>query len=273
MQVSDWAIKPPVLDDLIAFMWCKMKICPRNTSLGVMLKLYDSSAVTQSRDKLFACIPETDGSRRVKHRKAEETLRSMYELLQQIPSETSPVFAATNLNNLPVVDLKNIDGATLVHNQEQLKTKVGTLQAQIASIKTLLENTSPAGESSREQNLSCSNNSSTGGTYTRTYGSYAGVAGSRPNRQQSDGDRQTRRYRPSNNSQSQQRQANEGSSLISQAQSQGQFQRRRAAERTITERKTGSSLRAAANTAKSSIFVSRLNPVVSADDMRVSFRA
>ena len=201
--------KPPLLDDLIAFMWCKMQICPRDTLLGVMLKFYDLNSVTQSRDKLFAYIPETDGSRRVKHRKAEETLRSMYELLQQIPSETSPVFAATNLNNLPVVDLKNIDGATLVHNQEQLKTKVGSLQAQLASIKTLLENTSPAGESSREQNLSSSNNSSTGGTYTRTYGSYAGVARSSPNRQHSDIDRQTRRYRPSSNSQSQQRQANE----------------------------------------------------------------
>ena len=108
--------EPPLLDDLIAFLWCKMQICPRDTLLNVIREFYEPSVIVQSRDKLFAHIPEADGIRRVKHRKSKEILRSMHDLLQQVPSENPPVFAATNLNNLPAVDLKNVDGALLVHN-------------------------------------------------------------------------------------------------------------------------------------------------------------
>ena len=59
-----------------------------------------------ARDVLFSRTPE--GSiRRFKHRKPEDMLESIYEIMQNIPVEESMVLMAPDLNNLPCnVDLK-----------------------------------------------------------------------------------------------------------------------------------------------------------------------
>ena len=147
-----------------------MQLCPRDTLLNTIREFYSEKVIMQSRDKLFAHIPETDGARRVRHRKSDETLKSMYDLLQQVPVENPPIFAATNLNNLPAIDLKNIDGATLVHNQDQLKQKVESLQDHLTKIESLLAN----GSASVSRVVRASN--------TNTEPSYSAARPNMPNR-------------------------------------------------------------------------------------------
>ena len=62
----------------------------------------------------------------------------MYNILQGIPTEDPPVFVAINLNNIPCVDLKNVDGATLVCEHSRLKQKLSEVYEEQAAMKDQL---------------------------------------------------------------------------------------------------------------------------------------
>ena len=114
--------KFPIYDDLLACIWCKMKICPKDTLLGAMKNFYKLGSITASRDMLFERVPAPEGeARRVKHKKAEDILQDIYNIFQAIPAEDPPVFLALDLNNLPCIDVKNIDGCALVCQQNAMK--------------------------------------------------------------------------------------------------------------------------------------------------------
>ena len=51
-------------------------------------------------------------------------LVAMYGVMQEIPTENPPVFVALDLNNLPCLDLKNVDGASLICKQRQMKDEL-----------------------------------------------------------------------------------------------------------------------------------------------------
>ena len=102
--------KYPTFNDLLTFLWCKMKLCPRDTLLQVTKAFYKRDEVIAAKDVLYEKYHGADGNRRVKHRKTEDDLANMYNVLQETDTEDPPVFASLNLNNIPSVDLKNIDG-------------------------------------------------------------------------------------------------------------------------------------------------------------------
>ena len=77
----------------------------------------------KARDIAYEEFP-SDSERRVKHRKTEDALVAVYVILQNLPTEDPPVFAALNLNNIPYVELKNVDGAALMWQQGQLKDQL-----------------------------------------------------------------------------------------------------------------------------------------------------
>ena len=57
----------------------------------------------------------------MKHKKSDDDLVSMYNVLQEMETEDPPVFATMNLNITPYVDLKNVDGVSLMYKQSKLE--------------------------------------------------------------------------------------------------------------------------------------------------------
>ena len=112
-----------------------------------MKTFYNHADIVKSRDLLFARVPENENdSRRVKHRKTEEILRGMYDIMQAVPTENPPSFLALGLNNIPYIDLTNIDGTKLVAQQHTMKCNIANILAeqeemckQMSSIRQLLE--------------------------------------------------------------------------------------------------------------------------------------
>ena len=142
--------KITIFDDMLAFMWCKIEICPCGTLLNVVKTFYKAPDIAKSRNLLFRRIPDSS-ERRVKHRKAEDILRGIYELFQGLPTEDPPVFVATDLNNIPYIDLSNVDGAMLVSQQRAMKDNITAIltdqermREQLSRIQSLLETNNPA---------------------------------------------------------------------------------------------------------------------------------
>ena len=140
--------KYPIFDDLLAFIWCKMRVTPCDTLMGVVETFYKAADVVKSRDLLFRKVPD-NSERRVKHRKTDAILRGIYDIMQGFPTEDPPVFVALDLNNIPFVELKNIDGAALVSQQSIMKNNIAAIQtdqehmrSQLSRICEMLESSS-----------------------------------------------------------------------------------------------------------------------------------
>ena len=63
--------KFPIFDDLLAFLWSKMNVAPKDTLLDVLKSFYKSDDIAKSRDLLFSKLPD-NSTRRVKHQKPED---------------------------------------------------------------------------------------------------------------------------------------------------------------------------------------------------------
>ena len=135
--------KYPIFNDLICFMWCKMKLCAKDVLLIILKQFYKSEEIMKARDLVYEEFPvttEDGGERRVKHRRAEEALSAIYNILQNLPVEDPPVVAALNLNNIPYVELKNVDGAAIMWQQGQLKDQLHEMTEEQTAIKVQLAN-------------------------------------------------------------------------------------------------------------------------------------
>ena len=67
--------------------------------------------------------------------------------MQELPTEDRPKFVAVDLNNLPFINLSNIDGASLVSQHNAMKENLDavlaeqqTMRSQLVEIKKLLQN-------------------------------------------------------------------------------------------------------------------------------------
>ena len=129
--------KFPIFNDILAFMWCKISICPADTLISAIQGFYKHADIAKARDLLFLKVP--DGTtRRVKHKKTDEILKRIYEVFQNIPTDNPPVFVAIDLNNLPCVNLSNIDGAALVCQQKHMKLDLAAIMAEQALMREKL---------------------------------------------------------------------------------------------------------------------------------------
>ena len=131
--------KYPIFNDLLCFLWCKLKLCPKDVLVTVIPQYYKADDVMKARDVLFAAVPPADGEpRRQRHRKVEEALGTMYNLLQNLSADEAPVFAALNLNNVPYVELKSVDGAALMWQQGSLKDQLSEVRNEQIAMKEQL---------------------------------------------------------------------------------------------------------------------------------------
>ena len=137
--------KLPVFNDLLAFVWNKMEVAPRDTLLNVVKSFYKQEEVFKARDVLFSSIPET--GKRVKNRKVDDVLQGVYSIMLALSTEDSPIFIALNLNNLPCIDMKNVDGASLVCQQAKLnetvsnmRTEQEVMKSEIRALNELIKN-------------------------------------------------------------------------------------------------------------------------------------
>ena len=89
--------KFPVFNDLLAFLWTKMNVSPRDTLLDALKTFYKADDIVKARDLLFRKLPDSN-FRKIKHRKTEGILKGMYDLMQSIPTEDPPLFVAPDLN-------------------------------------------------------------------------------------------------------------------------------------------------------------------------------
>ena len=126
--------KVPIYDDLLAFLWCKMNTCPCETLINVVKSFYKHTDVVKARDLFFRRVPDS-AERRIKHRKAEDILKGLYDLMQGFPSEDHPVFVAVDLNNLPFIELTNVDGAMLVSQQKVMKESLNAILAEQEAVR------------------------------------------------------------------------------------------------------------------------------------------
>ena len=112
--------KYPIFNDILTFLWCKMKLCPRDTLLHATKSFYKREEVITARDLLYEKYP-FDGNRCTKHRKTVDDIANMYNVLQEMTIEDPPVFATVNLINIPYIDLKNVDSVSLLYKQSKLE--------------------------------------------------------------------------------------------------------------------------------------------------------
>lgn len=129
--------KFPIFDDMLTFIWCKMRMSPCDTLIDVVKSFYKAGDIVKSRDLLFRKLPD-NSERRVKHRKTDDILRGIYDLMQSLPTEDPPVFAAVDLNNIPFIELSNIDGAALVAQQRTMKDHIASLLADQQQMRSQL---------------------------------------------------------------------------------------------------------------------------------------
>ena len=127
------------------FFWIKMSVSPRDTLLDVLKAFYKANDIVKARDLLFCKLPDRN-FRKIKHRKTEDILKGMYDLMQPIPTEDPPVFVAPDLNNILFINPRNVDGVALVTQQNVLKSEFKSMlneqklmRSQLSSIKELLE--------------------------------------------------------------------------------------------------------------------------------------
>ena len=123
--------KTPVFNDLLAFIWNKMCRCPRDPLVKIAVDFFQLNDIQEARDLYHKVVPEKPGDkRRVRHRGGVDILCALYAELQALPSNSEHIFVATNLNNIPTVDLTSIDGATLVHKQSSMNQTLSELLTQ-----------------------------------------------------------------------------------------------------------------------------------------------
>ena len=132
--------KFPIFNDLLCFLWCKIKLCAKDVLINVMKQYYRSEEIMKARDIVYDEFPpnEDDVERRVKHRKAEDALGAIYNIFQNLPTDDPPVLASINLNNIPYVELKNVDGAAMMWQQGQMKDQLQEMVGEQAAIKAQL---------------------------------------------------------------------------------------------------------------------------------------
>ena len=76
----------------------------------------------------------------------------MYNVLQEMTTEDPPVFATVNLNNIPYIDLKNVDGVSLLYKQSKLEDQFqemlqqqAVMQSQLSEMSEYLKNSNRCG--------------------------------------------------------------------------------------------------------------------------------
>ena len=55
--------KYPIFNDILTFLWCKMKMCPRDNLLYITKTFYKREDIITARDLLYEKCPTTDGKR------------------------------------------------------------------------------------------------------------------------------------------------------------------------------------------------------------------
>ena len=126
----------PIFNDLLAFIWNKMSNCPCEPLLKAVRNFYKTDDVTAARDLLYDKVECTE--RRTRHRKAEDMLMAIYKEFQCYPTDKGITFIAMNLNNMPSVNLSNIDAASLVHKQGLMSNSIEVILEENRVIKNEL---------------------------------------------------------------------------------------------------------------------------------------
>ena len=105
---------------MLTFTLCKINVCPCETLINTIKSFYKVCDITKARNTFDRPVPDNTGGC-TKCRKVEDLLKQLYQLIQGIPTEDSPVFVAIGLNTLPFIDLKNIYRAVVVTQQKTMK--------------------------------------------------------------------------------------------------------------------------------------------------------
>ena len=66
---------------------------------------------------LYNSVPENQ--KHVQHHKVYDILQGIYAILLALPTESAKIFVALDLNNFPCLDLKNVDGASIICHQNK----------------------------------------------------------------------------------------------------------------------------------------------------------
>lgn len=105
--------KFPISKDLLALLWSKINVSPTDTLLSVLKTFYKADVIAKARHLFFRILPDIN-FRKDKQRKAEDTLKGLYELMQFILTEDLRALAAADINNISLTNVRSVDGAMLV---------------------------------------------------------------------------------------------------------------------------------------------------------------
>ena len=278
--------KVPVFNDVLAFLWNKMCRCAKVPLVKVCMDHFKAEEVKSARDLMFEIVPASSDRRRVKHRGLEDILTNLYDEFQALPTDSEYMFVALNLNNLPNVSLADIDGACIVYKQASLNASVAEIAtenkeilSELAMIKEALKNmqTKPRQVESRNAARVLVNNPPRAPTgwsrpLTTATPSNLPTTGTGVSTEADTGivsaASSTSAIQAPNEDQ-----RNEDITPQDRGEDEFQSQRRRRNGRRrnmVTGRKAGNELGAVAPVLKCKIFVSRLNPDISAERVQVA---
>ena len=125
--------KPPVFNDVLAFVHSKIKLCRTNTLLSVISTYYPPEDLEEARDILFALV-DPNG-----HLPRLPTLASAivfhmsekYDILDYS-------FLALDLNHIPSVDLIDDDAVTMFMEKHKVQRQLQEVLAEQAQVKAQL---------------------------------------------------------------------------------------------------------------------------------------
>ena len=128
--------KYPVFNDILAFVWCKMNIVPRNSLLAAVKSHYKYCEVVVAWDLL---VENTSCGSNKKLFRSSDILLAIHDVLLAYSAESSPLFVAIDLNNIPVIHISEFEcSETLICSHLNVNNADASIRG-TDSIKNILQ--------------------------------------------------------------------------------------------------------------------------------------
>ena len=141
---KDKSTQPTLLEhnEMLCFLQNRLKQVPADTLIKLSVEFYSGDEITSAKKLLFAKL-QTE-RRMISRQGPEKATHDVHDivriLLEQQPG-TGPVFAASNLSNLPPLGLNNADVLKLLKEIESMKANINALcssQSEIVQSQTMV---------------------------------------------------------------------------------------------------------------------------------------
>ena len=144
--------KLPVVNDVLAFAYSKVKLCQMNTLIEVILSYYAIGDLKEASDVLDELVGPSGQSPRLRSGpKSSDMATSIVHRIFAKYNDFQCLFLALDLNHIPCVDMIDQESVNMFLEQHQICRQLHEVQTEQAYVKSQLEIISKQLEILREQ--------------------------------------------------------------------------------------------------------------------------